>query len=357
VDESTHKYEILMDFLRSEIEGGRIAPGGRIPSENALAASFSISRFTVRRAVELLTNEGLLEKRRGSGTFVRAAAGKRGGVIGIVTTYLDDYIFPSIIKGLEDVLTRAGCTMSLGITGNETEREAACLRSMLAQNVDGLIIEGTGSALPGHNLGLLRAFEERNIPVVFINGNYADFDSSYVMMDDEGSGRMAVEHLIKNGHTRLGGIFKADDIQGHKRHKGFAAGCGAADAADGSAVLWYTTADLSDLFSPRNDAVFMERFAACTGIVCYNDQIAVRAIETLARCGRAVPRDCSLIGFDNSDLCDVSAVRLTSVTHARWEMGEAAAEAMLSLLAGGGPVKLLLPSRLVGRDSVRNLSK
>jgi GntR family transcriptional regulator of arabinose operon len=355
MNKNDYKYEILLEFLKNEIRQRRIPFGEKIPSENELSARFSISRFTVRHAIELLTNEGWLEKRRGSGTFVKAINFEktRTGVIGIITTYLDDYIFPSIIKGIENVLTRNDYSISLGITGNKTEKEAVCLKSMLSSNVDGLIIEGTKSALPSVNVELLRAFDAKNIPIVFINSNYPDFNSSYVLMDDEKSGLMATEYLIRNGHTRIGGIFKADDIQGHKRYKGFVEGCHASGLTlDENAVLWYTTEDLDSIFSREYDPLFIKRFMNCTAIVCYNDQIAVKTIETLGRAGMRVPQDFSLVGFDNSDLCDISTIRLTSITHAREKMGSAAAETLLKVISGQKPAKLKLPSELIVRDSV-----
>ena len=109
-------------------------------------------------------------------------------------------------------------------------------------------------------------------------------------MDDKKSGLMATEYLIRNGHTRIGGNFKADDIQGHKRYKGFVEGCHASGLAlDENAVLWYTTEDRGSIFSREYDPLFIKRFKNCTAIVCYNDQIAVKTIETLGRADMRVP--------------------------------------------------------------------
>ena len=276
-----HKYEILKEYLKNEMMSGNIGYGEKIPSENELAVRFSLSRFTVRRSIELLTNEGWLEKRHGSGTFVKTASPQKTGtrVIGIITTYLDDYIFPSIIQGIEDVLTQNDYAMSLCITGNKAEKEASCLRAMLDQNVDGLIMEGTKSAFPNPNIELLEEFKKREIPIVFINGNYADFESSYVLMDDEKSAVMATGYLIDNGHTNIGGIFKSDDIQGHRRYKGFIRAIhNKGLTLNEDAVLWYTTEDLGRIFAPEFDSVLLQRFCGCTAMLCYNDQIAIKTV-------------------------------------------------------------------------------
>jgi GntR family transcriptional regulator of arabinose operon len=362
LEELQHKYETLYHYLKNEILNGNFQYGDKIPPENDLATKFLLSRFTVRHAIDILANEGFLEKRHGSGTYVKATNPNRNrtSVIGIITTYLDDYIFPSIIRGIESVLTLHGFSLNLGITENKTSKETACLRGMLAQNVDGLIIEGTKSALFNPNVGLLETFSARGIPVVFINGDYSDYDSSCVLMDDEMSGQMVAQYLIDNGHRKIGGIFKSDDIQGHRRYRGMekAMQLGALSLEENS-LLWYTTENLEQIFRTEYDHLLLRRFNGCTALICYNDQIAMKVIRTFERNGIKIPEDISVIGFDNSELCEVSPIKLTSVTHARSAMGEAAANMIMEILAqknhSAETKKLCIPSILVPRNSVRNL--
>src|SRR4051812_7087555 len=66
-------YQQLAELLSRDIAGGNLAPGSRLPSELDLARQHDIGRPTVRQATELLVQRGLLERRRGSGTFVRQA--------------------------------------------------------------------------------------------------------------------------------------------------------------------------------------------------------------------------------------------------------------------------------------------
>jgi GntR family transcriptional regulator of arabinose operon len=362
LEDLQHKYETLYHCLKNEILNGNFQYGDKIPTENDLAAKFSLSRFTVRRAIDILANEGFLEKRHGSGTYVKATNPNRdrAGIIGIITTYLDDYIFPSIIRGIESVLTLHGFSLNLGITENKLGKETACLRVMLSQNIDGLIIEGTKSALINPNIGLLETFRARGIPVVFINGNYSDYDSSYILMDDEMSGQMVAQYLIDNGHRKIGGIFKSDDIQGHRRYRGMEKAMQLSGiSVEENSLLWYTTENLEQIFRTEYDHLLLNRFKDCTALICYNDQIALRVIRTFERNGVKIPEDISVIGFDNSELCEVSPVKLTSVTHARSAMGEAAANMLLELLAqkdlSSAIKKQYLPSVMVHRNSVRNL--
>ncbi|ACA16395.1 transcriptional regulator, GntR family [Methylobacterium sp. 4-46] len=72
-----HKARRLYLLLRERIAGGRLPNGARLPGEPALAAEHGLSRATVRRALDLLSSEGLVERRAGSGTFVRQEGAAR----------------------------------------------------------------------------------------------------------------------------------------------------------------------------------------------------------------------------------------------------------------------------------------
>jgi DNA-binding GntR family transcriptional regulator len=60
----------VADELRAAIDGGRFRPGARLPSERALAEHFGVSRATIVSALHLLRGEGLIETRRGAGSWV-----------------------------------------------------------------------------------------------------------------------------------------------------------------------------------------------------------------------------------------------------------------------------------------------
>ena len=250
------KYIMLANLLRQQILGGQYHAGDKLASENQLSQQYGLSRQTVRQALALLEQEGLLLRQRGSGTYVSFAAPRREKthVIGVITTYITDYIFPTIVRGIEEELTRNGYHLTLGVTKNRVENEARLLRSFLENRVDGLIVEGTKTAFPNPNLGLYCQLEAMGIPVVFFNGYYRELPSVYVVTNDRKCGWDAAEYLIRHsGCRKLGGIFKSDDTQGHERYAGFSqAILKEGRELDDDAVIWYTTADKETLFSPEN---------------------------------------------------------------------------------------------------------
>ena len=340
-EKKTAKYQFLVDTIRAKIKNGAYEPGERMESENLLSEQFGYSRQTVRQALGVLEREGLIERRRGSGTYISmdSRRAQRGNNVAIITTYISDYIFPTIIRGIEETLTNAGYSLTLGVTNNHVEEESRILRSLISRKIDGLIVEGTKTAFPNPNVDLYRKLEKMGVPVVFFNGYYRDLSNAvYVVTDDRKAGRRAVDLLVEKGCRKLGGVFKSDDMQGHGRYAGFSEGlirngCALSDEH----VVWYTTAEKNRLFSPENLDYMFERLRDCDGIVCYNDQIAYSVIELLTARGVRVPEDVLVTGCDNSSVSEYSPIKITSFDHPKDEMGRIAANKLINMLRGIDP--------------------
>lgn len=350
------KYAALANDIREKILRGVYQNGDKLPSENELAGQFHLSRQTVRQALGLLEVEGVLSRQRGSGTYVDLSGEKpqstKNMTVGVITTYITDYIFPSITRGIEEVLSQRGYHLSLGVTKNRVENESRLLRSFLESGVDGIIVEGTKTAFPNPNLPLYRMLEQQGIPCVFINGYYRELHPAYVVTDDRGCGQQAAEFLLSLGRRRLGGIFKSDDMQGHERYAGFAEGLvkGGGDLVD-DYIAWYTTGDKETLFQD-NAEYLLERVKHCNGVVCYNDQIAYGLILLLQKHGVRVPEDIAVVSFDNSSISEYSPVKITSFDHPKERLGAAAAEMMLFMAeTGKKEMSLVLPMELVVKQS------
>ena len=118
-------------------------------------------------------------------------------------------------------------------------------------------------------------------------------DSPQVLMDDCAGGFLLTKHLIEQGHRQIAGVFKADDMQGQNRHKGYARALAEAGIAyDPDKVVWFYTEDRAlhpyeKLGQMVADGVLMD------GVVCYNDQIAFEVIRALQRSEeRRVGKEC-----------------------------------------------------------------
>lgn len=359
---TTAKYEEIRQWIKDKILDGSFPVGTKIPSENELSEQFGYSRQTVRQAIGTLEADGYLIRSKGSGTYVHRPSKRTNEKatmrIGLITTYFDDYIFPGIIHGIEEVLSENRYSMSLGITHNKQSDEENCLKQMLANGIDGLIVEGTKSALPNVNSMLYREIADKGIPIVFINGFYRDYCDSYVVMDDIKAGEMLMEMLISKGHTRIGGIFKSDDIQGLRRYEGMqrAAKRHGISITDNS-VIWYTTEDFTYLFDGNMDEAILSRLNDVTAIICYNDQTAASLIKMLGKYSFKIPKDYSIVSFDNSFLADEATYNLTSVIYPSQEVGYKAASLVLQRISQPDYTeKIVLQPVVKERQSIRDLN-
>ena len=355
------KYFTLMEELKEEIISGRIQPGEKLPSENQFTVQYSLSRHTVRKALSLLEQEGYIEACHGKGTFCseKMRHMKKSRNIAVVTTYISDYIFPRLIQGIDNVLSEQGYSIILKNTGNSRQKEAKCLEELFQKDIDGLIIEPSKSQLSCRHPGLYENLEKYQIPYIFIQGIYTEMkDKPHILMDDARGGYLVTKYLLEQGHRRITGFFKADDIQGIQRHKGYVRALQEAGIPyDPDLVVWFHTEDR------RSKPSMMVKEMVKTGslphgIVCYNDQIAVQVIESLEDCGLQVPKDISVTGYDNS-LYAQRGTGITTIAHPQERLGEMAAELILEKINGvseeDSKVERLIQPELIVRGSCRRL--
>lgn len=334
------KYLQLATELQAEISRGTFPD--KLPTEKELAEAYQVSRQTVRQALEHLVGLGLIEKRQGSGSRVVDTARSSGSRrIAIVTSYIDNYIFPSVLQDIQKVLTRRNFSTMLYATQNRPAAEREILQDLLRQGIDGLIVEGAKTALPTPNLDLYERLERAGIPTVFLHGCYQELHGAVCVSDDNfGGGYQLVRHLINRGHTKIAGIFKSDDIQGPQRYAGFLAALRDAGLPlPDNRVYWYATEERRFLLDYGHEEMlthFLSFYLKdCTAVVCYNDEIADRLVRHLLNIGRAVPGDVAVVSFDNSYYSDLCPVRITSLAHEAHKMGELAAQLLLKRMDGG----------------------
>ena len=160
------KYLNIVEWAKEYIKTNHLHEGAKFYSEKELCDIHGVSRQTVRQALMTLENENIIVRRRGSGTFIKSAAKTTvpsNITVGVISTYFSDYIFPSIVTGIEKVLKENDVVMQLSITHNQVADETRALKTMLSQDVNGLIIEPSKSALPNPNMALYEKIKQMNL--------------------------------------------------------------------------------------------------------------------------------------------------------------------------------------------------
>ncbi|MCR1836070.1 GntR family transcriptional regulator [Oceanobacillus caeni] len=334
------KYQVIKDDLKSKILSGEYNVLEKIPTESSLQEIYDVSRHTVRKAILELSNEGFLRSEKGSGTYVsneyqsRTGGNSNNKTIGVITTYISDYIFPSIIRGIEGRLNEDNFSLLLASTNNDVEQEKKALEMMLSFGVDGLIVEPTKSNLYNPNIAYYLSFMEQNIPFIMINAYYEELDVPFLCLDDVQSGYLATKELILKGHSKIGLISKTDDLQGKFRMKGYIKALGEAKLQfQPEHVFSYDTETKPCLYANLKEFLNKNR-DVLTAIVCYNDEVGFIVANLCRQLGISIPEELSIIGQDNSYITKNANIKLTTLTHPQEQMGRDAANWVIKKLQG-----------------------
>ena len=185
--------------------------------------------------------------------------------------------------------------------------------------------------------------------MVFINGYYPDFKPPvYVVADDRAGGAAAVRHLLGKNRRRIAGIFKSDDIQGHRRYAGYAEALRVAKLpVNDDHILWYTTETRKKLI----EANLLETLSGCDAVVCYNDEIAMQVLDILKNSKIKVPEQIAIVSFDGSMFSDITSPKLTSLLLEKEEVGRLAAVKLVNLLRGIGERPFVMPWHMKEKES------
>ncbi|MEX6013380.1 GntR family transcriptional regulator [Mammaliicoccus sciuri] len=353
------KYQVIADEIKNKIINKELQVGSLLPTEKDFQTRYGVSRYTIRQAMELLVVDGYIKKRKGLGSYVsyeflNSQKSNNSKKIGVIVTYLSDYIFPSIIRGLETVLRENGYSLILASTNNNHADERQCLEMMLNQGIKGLIVEPTKSNVYNPNLSYYSLFKQRDIPILTINAQYEELNLPYIAIDDVKSGHLATKYLIDKGHEDIALITKIDDNQGKLRMKGYF------NAFENSNKVFKS--EYIYTYDTESKVIVLDQFVEhvvskqiqVSAVVCYNDQIAYYIMKKLTRMGVSVPGDISIVGEDNSVSSKLEDVDLTTTSHPQELLGEKAANWVLSTIeTGKEQPSELLDTYIIERSSVK----
>jgi GntR family transcriptional regulator of arabinose operon len=356
------KYLQLKQEILSWLHTGKLKPNDQMPSENEIAEQFHMSRQTVRQTFGELEQEGWLYRMQGKGTFVSTPQTQKSRdvqTIGILTTYISDYIFPHIVRGAESALRARGYRLLLSSTDNDKDKEKESLNMMMSQPLSGLIIEPTKSAEGNPNLSYYLSLDYQHIPYLMINERYPEMNCPSLVVDDEEGGFKAAQHLIELGHCRIAGFFKTDDLQGINRLKGFIrAHHHYQIPLSPELVIHYTTEEKRQKPFASTMMLLGQKDERPTAFVCYNDELAVHLLEAVRTLGLQVPQDISLVGFDDSSLAMATEVKLTTLSHPKTELGSDAAELLINMIenkrvSGSEKGKVYKPELIIRESTIK----
>ena len=359
---ASHKHAQVFSILRREIQSGRWRVGDRLPSEAELVQRFGHSRITIGRALRDLQAEGVIERRAGSGTYVRGPSANSSLSFGLLIPDLGvTDIFEPMCQGMMDSrLARqhaliwgsgAGDDDARALTKSERAWELA--QHYLERGISGLFFAPLEHVADKDavNLRIARASDEARIPVVLLDRPLTPFPNpgrhDVVGIDNRTAGFVVADHLLKLGCRRLAFVALPN-----------AAATVDAREAGYREALYSRHAlvdhDLVRRLDPDDEAAVADLMRQQPdGIVCANDRTAGRLMHALRRLGHAVPRDVRLVGIDDVEYASLLPIPLTTLRQPTRHIGEVALGVMLTRIAQRDlpPRDVRIPCELVVRES------
>jgi len=323
-----------------------------------VAAIAGVSIATVSRAINEPTkvadetrrkvNDAIARTGYTTNAMARSLRMRRSNMILILAPDVGDPNFSNILVGLETEASKRGYGVLIGNTQNDPERETDYLRFISSNQADGLILL-TGHLPFGHQHGP----ETRLPPMVAVNEPVPGSDVPFVGVDNFEGARLAAEHLISQGHRRIAFIGRSNSrAVSQLRERGYRAALeGAGIAIDPLLIL---DGD-GTTESGRQAAEHMfVRDVLPTAFLCVNDATALGVIIALNARRYDLPRQFSVMGFDDISFASFVTPSLTTMKQPRLRIGEVAMDMLLGLLEGNRPDRneVLLRSELIVRNSV-----
>ena len=266
-----------------------------------------------------------------------------GGVLALVPNLANPF-FSRILAGISGVLRTEGLNLLVADTTTAPEARGGLVDYADRSRTDGLIV--LDGALPAAVLS-----RPGCPPVVQACEWIAGLDAPRILADNAGGARIAVEHLVSLGHSRIGRLCGPEgNTLTQARGAGF--GAALAEAALELRSDWILAGDFSFRAGREAAAAILRMPERPSAIFCDSDEMACGLIGGLQQAGLRVPADLSVLGFDDVQLSAHFAPSLTTVRQHQVLIGERAARVMLDLLAGGSPdLETIVPVELVLRES------
>ena len=353
------KYSALYRALKTDILGGKYAPGELLPSENALTRRFKVSRSTVQQAFRELGKIGLISRSRGRGTFVTGVAkARRIGLI-IPGVAVSEF-FPPVVSALIRLARKNDYSLIFGETYSKDPakrvREARELAAeMIRNHVAGVLYQPFEAALDGREMNqrILSVLDAKRIPVVLLDRDAAmppeRTSHDLVAVNNVDAGERLARHMVAAGAKRICFLTRFVDVPNiENRIRGFLC----ARSAFGRRGI-----RLDVLRAAADDVAFFRRKmrgrTRPDAIVCDSDTTAALLLQTLRQVGCSVPGDVLVSGFDDVGIANLTTPRLTTVHQPCAEIGEQAFRRLLERIANPNllPMEMLLQAPLVVRGS------
>lgn len=356
------KYMEIYEALKTDISNRVFAETKRLPGEPELCRRFGVARNTVRQALSLLLRQGLIETRKGEGTFITKRGERKTGVIGLL---IPDSSSARFFATLEKEFRASARTFGYSIVTETVAKGTpeqiinsvrGAARRLVTKRIEGVIFRPhLNPECAEGNREVLRLFQRTDTPIVLIDSDVTmppeRSGCNLVAIDNIAAGRRIADHLIQRKRKRIAFLMTGHSIGPNinwaNRLFGLAGEAAVRGFDNGVSTLRFPPSDadaLRKLFRSRNKP---------DAIVCGNDETAVALADTVKAIGKRIPEDVAIVGFDDDDCSRMSMPPLTTIRQPAKLIAKTALKTLLAYIRyqNSEPREILLDAPLVIRKS------
>jgi LacI family transcriptional regulator len=286
-------------------------------------------------------------------SLARSLVTGRSYLIGVIVPSLLHPFFAEIARSLSSAIRQKGYFLIVSSSEEDPQLEREEISRLLARRLDALVIASCDS-----NIEQFERMESKNQPYVLIDREFTGLAANFVGIDDEKAGRLATEHLLDTGCHHVAHIRGAENSVGLGRFEGYRRALRQRGVPYKDEYV--VSRNHVDTETTRQGAeamrVLLKRHPRPDGVFCFNDPLAIGAMNTILESGLRIPEDIALIGCANLHKNDCLRVPLSSIDQHSEMIGQRAAELVLNLIESKQPPRartIILEPSLVIRASTQ----
>lgn len=287
--------------------------------------------------------------------MARSLATKKSNMLALILPDIQNIFFSSLAKHVENYCRQAGYALLIASSGDVYANDKELLRNLEARGVDGIFLIVSNESYQEYD-ELVWQLEGLTVPYVLVDRVYPDLNCDSVSFDNEEGAYQAVRYMLNQGHKKIACVYRKDGTgSGSKRLDGYR-----------RAMLEYGCTVPAE-YLKKGDYRLESGYAAAEALleinttaafIC-NDMMTLGFLKKLYEQGLRVPKDYSVVGYDDSLKEFLLEVQLTSVSQDIERLSGIACELMLERLDRKRlePRQVVLTPKLIVRKSVASYPK
>jgi DNA-binding LacI/PurR family transcriptional regulator len=276
---------------------------------------------------------------------------QRTSTIGYIIPNITNGFFGEIGMAIDAYFRARSYTTLICFTSDSRENEIASIKSLLAKNIDGIILAPIGNQ--GDYIDLVPNLADT--PLVLIDNRLSGPPRNYVLQDNEDNSRRLAAHILGHGHKRIGFVTgPLEESSSRERLTGFRRALDEAGIILDDSLVRSVDWEIHSGYRASMDLLGQKGGSRPTAIIYANSQLLLGGYKAIREKGLSIPMDIAVASFEHPDIIDALSPRPTTLEKVETRIGTAAASMLLSLIGSKektAPREVLIPSKLIIGES------